>query len=313
MTTIRIGTRKSKLAMWQTETVATALQKSGMHTEITSMETKGDKVLNTTIAKIGSKGVFTEELEEQLAGGATDIAVHSAKDMQSSLPQGFELIAFTAREKVNDVLVSERSDLDLSDNSKEITIGTSSVRRVALLRHFFPHVQTVEMRGNLQTRIAKMRNGDCDALMLAFAGVKRMGYEDMIAYTFPETTFIPPVGQGCIAVEAATALSVDKRQLIRRSVNDPESEICLLAERAFLRKMEGGCSIPGFGLATTAADELSLTGGLASLDGQQLITHTVRGTRENAVHIGEAVAEYVLENGGRELLVQIRAEQEEES
>ncbi|MDJ0621738.1 MAG: hydroxymethylbilane synthase [Desulfocapsaceae bacterium] len=309
MTTIRIGTRKSKLAMWQTETVASALQKNGMQTEITSMETKGDKILDTTIAKIGSKGVFTEELEEQLANGVTDIAVHSAKDMQSSLPHGFELIAFSAREKVNDVLVSERFDLDISDSSKKITIGTSSVRRVALLRHFFPHVQTVDMRGNLQTRVAKMRKGDCDALMLAFAGVKRMGYDNMIIHTFPESTFVPPVGQGCIAVEAATGLSFEKRQMIRRSINDPDSEICLLAERAFLRTMEGGCSIPAFGLATITGDELTLTGGLASLDGQQLITHTVRGPREQAITMGEAVGEYVLENGGKELLIDIRAEQ----
>lgn len=309
MTTIRIGTRKSKLAMWQTETVATALQKNGMHTEITGMETKGDKILDTTIAKIGSKGVFTEELEEQLANGTTDIAVHSAKDMQSILPRGFELIAFTAREKVHDVLVSERDNLDIDDSGKTITIGTSSVRRVALLRHFFPHVQTVDMRGNLQTRIAKMRNGDCDALMLAYAGVKRMGYEDMIVHTFSPSTFIPPVGQGCIAVEAATSLPAEKKEAIRKSINDADSETCLLAERAFLRTMEGGCSIPGFGLATINEDELSLTGGLASLDGRQIVAHTVKGPRENAVVLGEEVGRFVLANGGRELLARIRAEQ----
>ena len=309
MTTIRIGTRKSKLAMWQTELVAAALQKNGMSTEIASMETKGDKVLNTTIAKIGSKGVFTEELEEQLASGVTDIAVHSAKDMQSSLPEGFELIAFTAREKVNDVLVSDKKDLDITDSSKEIIIGTSSVRRVALLNHFFPHVQTVEMRGNLQTRIAKMRNGDCDALMLAYAGVKRMGYGEMIAYTFPETQFIPPVGQGCIAVEAASGLSAEKREQIRKSINNEESEICLQAERAFLRRMEGGCSIPAFGLATLANGQVSLTGGLASLDGKTIISHKVNGPSGEAVRLGEAVADWVLNNGGRKLLSEIKAKQ----
>jgi hydroxymethylbilane synthase len=309
MTIIRIGTRKSKLAMWQTETVAAALQKDGLATEITSMETKGDKVLNTTIAKIGSKGVFTEELEEQLAGGITDIAVHSAKDMQSSLPEGFELIAFTAREKVNDVLVSDRKDLDITDSSKKIIIGTSSVRRVALLNHFFPHVQTVEMRGNLQTRIAKMRNGDCDALMLAYAGVKRMGYGEMIAHTFPETQFVPPVGQGCIAVEAAAKLSLEKREQIRRCINNEESEICLLAERAFLRRMEGGCSIPAFGLATLADGIVTLVGGLASLDGKTIITHKVSGPSADAFQLGEAVGDWVLNSGGRELLAEIKAQQ----
>jgi len=309
MSTIRIGTRKSKLAMWQTETVAAALNKRGVKTEITGMETKGDKILDTTIAKIGSKGVFTEELEEQLAGGVTDIAVHSAKDMQSRLPDGFELIAFSAREKVNDVLVSEQKEINLSDSSRPIIIGTSSVRRVALLQHYYPHVTTVDMRGNLQTRIAKMRAGDCDALMLAYAGVERMGYGEMIAYTFPETDFIPPVGQGCITVEAASTLSAAKREEVRKSINSEESEICMLAERTFLRRMEGGCSIPGFGLATLNGNELTLTGGLASLDGAIVIRHKVKGTPAEAVQLGETVAGYVLDNGGRELLAKIREQQ----
>ncbi len=155
MTTINIGSRKSKLAMWQTDTIADMLQKNGMNTSISSMETKGDKILDVSIAKIGSKGVFTEELEDQLSNGTTDIAVHSAKDMQSTLPDGFELIAFTDREKSNDVLVSRTRDINLDDNSRPIRIGTSSVRRIALLKHFYPHVETVEMRGNLQTRIKK--------------------------------------------------------------------------------------------------------------------------------------------------------------
>lgn len=309
MITIRIGTRKSKLAMWQTETVAAALQKNGAATEISSMDTKGDKILDTTIAKIGSKGVFTEELEEQLAGGVTDIAVHSAKDMQSSLPEGFELIAFSTREKVNDVLVSTRPDINISDTRSTIVVGTSSVRRVALLKHFYPHVKTVEMRGNLQTRIAKMQAGDCDALMLAFAGVKRMGYDDMIVHTFAESEFIPPVGQGCIAVEAAATLAADKKEVVRRSINNTISESCLLAERAFLRKLEGGCSIPAFGLATLQEDQLTITGGLASLDGNRIIKRTESGSVAEAVHLGELLGEYILANGGRELLAEIKARQ----
>ena len=196
MTTIKIGSRKSRLAMWQTETVAGMLNEQGMETVISSMETKGDMILDVSIAKIGSKGVFTEELEEQLQSGATDIAVHSAKDMQSMLPEGFGLIAFTAREKVNDVLLALDKGLDLDDPGKKIRIGTSSVRRIAMLKHYYPHVQTVEMRGNLQTRIQKLRDGACDALMLAYAGVKRMEYADMIVKVFPEDEFVPPVGSG---------------------------------------------------------------------------------------------------------------------
>ncbi len=306
---ITIGSRKSKLAMWQTETVAGALNKSGMETEINSMETKGDKILNISIAKIGSKGVFTEELEEQLAGGITDIAVHSAKDMQSLLPEGFALIAFTEREKVNDVLLSTDGSIDLSDSSRPVKIGTSSVRRRALLRHYYPHVEAVEMRGNLQTRIRKMEDGDCDALILAYAGVKRMGYEEMIVMEFDEKKFIPPVGQGCIAIEASTSLDAEKIARIRDCLNNRESEDCLLAERSFLKKLEGGCSIPAFGLAVLENDEISLTAGLASLDGQNILCREERGLRQEAEQLGMRIGEYILDNGGREMLLDIRRQQ----
>ncbi len=305
MTTISIGSRKSKLAMWQTDTVAGMLEKNGMETTISSMETKGDKILDVSIAKIGSKGVFTVELEDQLSSGMTDIAVHSAKDMQSILPDGFELIAFTDREKPNDVLLSRNSAIDLSDTSQKIRIGTSSVRRIALLRHFYPHVETVEMRGNLQTRIAKMDAGDCDALMLAYAGVKRMEYEDMIVKVFPLDEFIPPVGQGGIAIESSTTLDSDKRERIRKCLNNAESEACLLAERAYLRVMEGGCSIPAFGLAQLDGEQLSLSGGLSSLDGQTVLVKTETGTKDQAEEIGKRLADYILSNGGREILADI--------
>jgi len=306
---ITIGSRKSKLAMWQTETVAESLNANGMQTQINSMETLGDKVLDTSIAKIGSKGVFTVELEEQLAGGVTDIAVHSAKDMQSQLPEGFTLIAFTEREKVNDVLLSVDSSRDIADAARPLIIGTSSVRRKAFLRHYYPHVQIVEMRGNLQTRIKKMKAGDCDALMLAYAGVKRMGYEDMIIKDFDEKEFVPPVGQGCIAIEAATSLSSEKMAQIRSSLNNPESETCLLAERAFLKKLEGGCSIPAFGYAVLDGDELTLTAGLASLDGTTILRTEEKGTSSDPEGLGLKVAEYVLDNGGLEMLAAIKLAQ----
>ncbi|MDA3969917.1 MAG: hydroxymethylbilane synthase [Desulfobulbaceae bacterium] len=180
MTVIRVGSRKSPLAMWQTHYVEDRLKAHGLEVEIITMETKGDKILNTSIAKIGSKGVFTEELEQQLADGSIDIAVHSAKDMPSVLPDIFEIIAFTEREQSNDVLLSDNKDLDLSDPAKDITLGTSSVRRRALLKRLYPHIKTVDIRGNLQTRVAKMKNGLCDGILLAFAGVHRMDMEDMI-------------------------------------------------------------------------------------------------------------------------------------
>lgn len=297
--------------MWQTETVAGFLNDAGIQTRISSMETIGDKVLDTSIAKIGSKGVFTVELEEQLAGGVTDIAVHSAKDMQSQLPEGFTLIAFTEREKVNDVLLSADSSVDITDNSRSLVVGTSSVRRRAFLRHHYPHVKIVEMRGNLQTRIRKMEDGNCQALMLAYAGVKRMGYDDLIVTEFDEQQFVPPVGQGCIAIEAATSLSPEKMEKIRSCLNNPESEICLLAERAFLKKLEGGCSIPAFGYAVLKGDELTLTAGLANLDGSHILKITEKGAAQKPLELGEKVGEYILTNGGREMLAEIRRLQAE--
>ncbi len=309
---ITIGSRKSKLAMWQAETVARALNAQGMETRICGMETKGDKILNTSIAKIGSKGVFTEELEEQLISGATDIAVHSAKDMQSQLPEEFCLIAFTCREKVNDVLISDDTSLDLNDTSRKIRIGTSSVRRRALLRHYYPHLETVEMRGNLQTRIQKMRDGDCDALMLAYAGVKRMEYDGMIVKVFSADEFVPPVGQGCIAIEAAASLAAEKRDAVRACLNDPDSESCLLAERAFLKTLEGGCSIPVFALAVLEGEIIRLTGGLVSLDGGKILKKSQTGSRSQAEIIGHELGRSILESGGRELLAEIRNQQKTE-
>lgn len=273
------------------------------------METKGDRILDTTIAKIGSKGVFTEELEMQLAEGATDIAVHSAKDMQSTLPAGFSLIAFMERERVNDVLISTDPGIDLEDTSRKVRIGTSSVRRIALLKHYYPHLETVEMRGNLQTRIEKMKNGVCDALMLAYAGVKRMEYENMIVKIFPEAEFVPPVGQGCIAVEAANNLPTEKKKMVRDCLNNKESEICLLAERAFLKKLEGGCSIPAFALAVLMGGQIRLTGGLASLDGGRILKKRLSGPESSAEKLGEQLGNYILENGGREMLAEIRQTQ----
>jgi len=308
MTTITVGSRKSKLAMWQTETVCALLNERGIETEIVALETKGDKILDRSIAKIGSKGVFTEELEVQLADGSVDIAVHSAKDMQSTLPSGFELIAFTEREKSHDVLLA-RTDVDLNSPDSAIRVGTSSVRRVALLSHYYPHISAVPMRGNLQTRVAKLEAGDCDALMLAYAGVTRMGYDEMIVHHFDEAQFVPPVGQGCIAIESATSLSSAKKALIKECLNNRQSEYCLKAERAFLKKMEGGCSIPAFGHAVLENDTLSLTAGLANLDGSWLLQETRTGSIDAPEELGQELGSYILAMGGREVLDAIKAEQ----
>lgn len=309
MLPIRIGTRKSKLALWQAEYVAGLLQQCGFPTELVPIETKGDRVLDVSIAKIGSKGVFTEEIEAALASGELDIAVHSAKDMQSILPEGFELIAFTKREYPGDVLVSRNPEARLS---LPLRIGTSSVRRVALLKHRYPHMHLVDMRGNLQTRIRKMDEGVCDALILAFAGTHRMAYDELIREKLSLDFFVPAVGQGAIAIEACTRLSPELKEKIRIAANHEDTECCLLAERAYLRKLEGGCSIPAFGLATLKnTGELSMMAGIVAPEGEQLITKKLSAPRDRAEAMGMQLGEEILEMGGAKILAAIKKERQE--
>lgn len=303
---VKIGTRGSNLALWQANYVADLLKQEGMESEIVPIDTKGDQVLDVSISKIGSKGVFTQELEDQLLDGRIDIAVHSAKDMPSRLGEGLELIAFSVREQAQDVLLSAQTPLFLADESKKITIGTSSTRRIATLRHFYPHVKTVEVRGNLQTRIRKMEEGLCDALLLAYAGVYRMGYANLVVEHLDLNQFIPAVGQGSIAIEACTSLDSKLREAIVSACNDTATATCLLAERAYLRVLEGGCSIPVFALARLAANQIYLKGGILSLDGQQRIVLELTGPHSEAEQLGEALARQVLQAGGKTILEQIK-------
>ena len=303
---IKIGTRGSKLALWQAYYVEEKLKAQSIDTEIVIIETKGDKILDRALSKIGSKGVFTEELEDQLRLGEIDIAVHSAKDLQSELPDDLQLIAFTQREQVADVLVSFNKSLLLGSGEKFI-VGTSSTRRVAMLRKYYPHIKIVDMRGNLQTRLRKLEEGQCDALLLAYAGVHRMGYHDLIIEQFSTDTFTPPVGQGCVAIEAAKSISEDKRLIIRQLINDTTTEYCLLAERAYLRKLQGGCSIPSFGWCVVEGNNLNMTAGIISLDGQTMVRKYEFGTANEAEKLGESLGQQVLDAGGAEILTGIRS------
>ncbi len=308
---IRIGTRGSKLALWQAYHVQSLLEKGGIAVEIEAIETKGDKIQDVSLSKIGSKGLFTEELEEKLRSGEIDIAVHSAKDVQSTLDPGLELIAFTEREEVNDVLLSINPQRSL-DSGESFVVGTSSVRRVAFMKHYYPHIQLADMRGNLQTRLRKMEEGVCDALLLAYAGVHRMEYDAFIAQKIPTSVFTPAVGQGSVAVECASVLSAEKREAVRQLVNHVPTEYGLLAERMFLKVMQGGCSIPVFCLATLTADALVLSGGIVSLDGQKLLRETFSGPigRESAGLLGTRLAEAILAAGGGAILKDIKASRE---
>lgn len=302
--TIRIGTRGSKLALWQAEHVAELIKASGYQPEIVTIETRGDKILDVTIAKIGSKGVFTEEIEEKLMDGSIDIAVHSAKDLASDIPDDLELLAFTERELPNDVLLSPRKDLQITRD--KLRVGTSSTRRVAFLKHFYPNVEAVSIRGNLQTRVSKMNEGHCDALLLAYAGVHRMGFDDLIVERIETSYFVPPVGQGTIAIECHKKLSFDKKDIIQRWINHPATEVCVRAERAFLKTLHGGCSIPSFGYAHYDGDLITLKAGIISLDGQQVIKVKRSASPEDVKELGESVAHEVLNSGGERILKEIR-------
>ena len=293
---VKIGTRGSKLALWQAYHVEGLLHKAGLSTEIVVIDTKGDQILDVSISKIGSKGVFTQELEDQLLDRRIDIAVHSAKDMQSNLPDGFEIIAFTEREKENDVIVSHDKSISLNKN---IVLGTSATRRISTLKHFYPHVKTVEVRGNLQTRIRKMEDGLCDALLLAYAGAHRMEYDHMIVQVLDLDEFTPAVGQGSVAVEVATNLDAELKATITQACNHLETSLRLRAERAYLRVLEGGCSIPVFALANLSGDQLSLKGGIVSLDGKERISILVEGNANMPEKLGEELADRVFAAGGK--------------
>ncbi|MDO7845301.1 hydroxymethylbilane synthase [Hymenobacter sp. M29] len=304
---IRLATRASRLALWQTEHVAALLQQAGFETEIVPMQTTGDAVQDRSLAKIGSKGVFTEELENSLLRGETHLAVHSAKDVQSSIPRELELLAFLEREQVNDVVLS--FDEQFSLDKPGIVLGTSSTRRKAQLRRFYPHADTAEARGNLQTRLRKLEEGQFDALVLAYAGVHRMGYEHLVRHTLPAHQFVPATGQGSIAIECAADLDEDLKARLKAALDHPATHTCLLAERAFLHTMEGGCSIPSFALATLESGHLRLHGGLISLSGEEYVEEiqtTGTSTEAGAHALGVAVADAVLGRGGREILASIR-------
>ena len=305
---IRLATRASRLALWQAEHVAALLNAAGFATEIVPMQTIGDAVQDRSLAKIGAKGVFTEELEVSLRRGETHLAVHSAKDVQSSIPPDLELLAFLEREQVNDVVLS--FDEAFSLDKPGIVLGTSSTRRKAQLRRFYPHASTAEARGNLQTRLRKLEEGQFDGLVLAYAGVHRMGYDHLVRHVLPEVRFVPATGQGSIAIECAAALNNDVKARLKAALDHPATHVCLLAERAFLHTMEGGCSIPSFALATLTADGgLRLHGGLISLDGEEYVEeiHTAdTASPKDAQALGVAVANAVLARGGRELRASIR-------
>jgi hydroxymethylbilane synthase len=301
---IKIGTRGSKLAIWQTNHIIELLQKASIEAEMVIIETKGDKILDKSLAKIGSKGLFTAELEEQLREKKIDVAIHSAKDVQSTLPDDLELIAFGERENPCDVVVSFNRAARLENFQSGYVLGTSSTRRQALLKHYHSYIRTADARGNLQTRMKRLEQGNYDALILAYAGIFRMNYQKYIIEKLSTDTFTPAVGQGSIAVQSSKYLSDDKKEMIRQCVNHLDTEKCVLAERTFLKVLEGGCSVPVFGLATWQDEVMVLNAGIISLDGQTLLREKQSG--ENPMELGNQVAEALLSQGADKILAAIR-------
>ena len=303
MRKVKIGTRNSALAIWQANYIGSYLEKAGLNYELIAISTKGDQILDRSLSKIGSKGVFTEELEQMLRNGDIDIAQHSAKDLPSTLPEDLQLIAFTEREKSHDVLLSLDPNFTLNTPGA-YQIGTSSTRRRAFLGHLYPNLKPVEMRGNLQTRLEKLKNGDCDAMILAYAGVYRMDMSAYISEHLPLDQFIPAVGQGSVAIQCAKTLSTDLQNIIRSACNHEATEICILAERELLSKLDGGCSVPVYGHAHIEKDVVNLTGGVLSLDGQQKIEFSLVG--KNPIELGQKLADQLIGAGASELLKEIR-------
>ena len=303
MRKVKIGTRNSALAIWQANYIGSYLEKAGLNYELIAISTKGDQILDRSLSKIGSKGVFTEELEQMLRNGDIDIAQHSAKDLPSTLPEDLQLIAFTEREKSHDVLLSLDPNFTLNTPGPH-QIGTSSTRRRAFLGHLYPSLKPVEMRGNLQTRLEKLKNGDCHAMILAYAGVYRMDMSAYITEHLPLDQFIPAVGQGSVAIQCAKTLSTDLQNIIRSACNHEMTETCILAERELLSKLDGGCSVPVYGHAHIEKDVVNLTGGVLSLDGQQKIEFSLVG--KNPIELGQKLADQLIGAGASELLKEIR-------
>ncbi len=303
---LKIGTRQSPLALWQAKHIQELLKNSNIDSELVLFETQGDKVLDKSLSKIGTKGLFTAELEDALRTQDIDIAVHSAKDVQSVLPDDLPLLAYPQGESSNDVLVSLNPNFIL-ENSSNIRIGTSSTRRIALFKHYFPDIQLVNIRGNLQTRFARLEENKCDALCLAYAGVERMGLGNFIVKHLDINTFTPPVGQGVIAIQIHSNMPPDTAKAIYNATNYQPTEMCVRAERAFLRELQGGCSVPIFAESMRIkSGDIVIKGGIVSLDGQKIIRVQKSGNFFKPEELGKQLASMLLKQGGDVILKEIK-------
>jgi hydroxymethylbilane synthase len=307
---IRIGSRKSQLALVQTYWIQAELQKHypGRQFDIETMSTQGDKILDVALAKIGDKGLFTKELEVAMLERQVDFAVHSLKDLPTNLPDGLMLGCVTERVNPADALVvnEKHKDKQLDTLPEGAVIGTSSLRRLAQLRHHYPHLTFKDVRGNVNTRLAKLDAAEYDAIILAVAGLQRLDMSDRIHQVIPDEISLHAVGQGALGIECRTE---DPEILeLLKALEHPETRDRCYAERAFLRELEGGCQVP-IGVNTKIEnDVLSLTGMVASLDGKTLLKDSITGQPAEAEKLGQELAVILRDAGAGEILAEIFAQ-----
>lgn len=304
---IIVGSRDSALAMWQTNWVVDTLRKLNpdYSFRIVSMKTQGDKILDVALAKIGDKGLFTKELEVAMLNGEIDLAVHSMKDLPTVLPEGLTIGAMCERVDPRDVVIS-RNGKPLAELPEGALIGTSSLRRCAQLLNYRSDLQLEPLRGNLNTRMAKLERNNLDAIILAAAGVERLGWGDRITERISTDVCLPAVGQGSIGIEIREG-DQEVSNVVQK-INHAPSRAAITAERALLRKLEGGCQIPIGALGTVDGGQLTLKGVVAGLDGQEVIRDQISGPVEQAAALGEKLAERLVEMGADRILKSVRQE-----
>ena len=302
MKEIKIATRKSILALWQSEHIKARIeaQHKGMKVVLEGMKTKGDVILDTPLAKIGGKGLFTKELEDSMLKGETDIAVHSLKDVPVVFPEGLKLAAICSREDTRDAMISEKF-AKFSDLPHGAKVGTTSLRRKMQLLIMRPDLEIISLRGNVQTRLRKLKEGEFDAIILAMAGINRLNIKAEVAhiYTFGFDEMIPAMGQGALGVEAR-----DEKQILEQIdfLNDENAVIETTIERDFVSVLEGGCQVPIGISARLKGDEISIDAIVGLPDGSEFIKDSLKTIKDKFQSIGKELAHKFIEKGARELL-----------
>ena len=310
MRTLTLGTRGSALALWQAKTVATLLEKAGVSTETIVIKTGGDRLQDAPLSQVGGKGLFVKEIEDALLASEIDLAVHSAKDMSAILPDGLSIAAALPREDPRDALVLRRGnsaiDFDgaLAHIGEMPAIGTGSVRRIAQLAALLPHARFTPIRGNVDTRLRKLDAGDYEALVLAAAGLRRLGFESRISATIPIDVCVPAPGQGIVAIEIR---SDDRpaREAVS-AISDPDAAASLAAERAVVAALGGGCQLPLGAIAEHERDRLRVQGVVAWPDGRGVIRRTSTGLATDPAATGTRLADELLQAGADEILNAVR-------